>query len=218
MAPDEHSSLYVEFPSLYIKFHGGEGFLKKAENPYLQFLKMGGVYLLTGANVILSTVEQADLPANYRWGNDRELIRLSGMHPYPRSGWEIEKWFQAMNTNPASRLFAIRTRDGRYIGNIELSNIDGRSGCAEVGLVIGEKGERGKGYGRDAILTILKFAFGEMRLHRVFARVLEFNEAAVKCFKSSGFKEEGRERQAFFSGGAFNDVIIFGIIESEFPG
>ncbi|MCL5037394.1 MAG: GNAT family N-acetyltransferase [Chloroflexi bacterium] len=174
--------------------------------------------MLTGAKVILNTVERADLTANYRWGNDRELIRLSGMHPYPRSGWEIEKWFQTMNTNPTSRLFAIRTGDGRYIGNIELSNIDARCGGAEVGLVIGEKGERCKGYGRDAILTIVKFAFDEMRLHRVFARVLEFNEAAVKCFKSCGFREEGRERQAFFSGGVYNDVIIFGIIENEFPG
>lgn len=172
--------------------------------------------MFIGKKTILNAIERVDLQKNYVWGNDRELIQLAGMHPFPRSGWDIEKWYEGLNINQATRILAIRTLDGMYIGNIELSNIDMRCGNAEIGLIIGEKQERGKGYGKDAIMTVLKFAFDEFGLHRVYARVLEYNNSAISCFKSCGFTEEGRERKSFLSQGKRFDVVIMGILENEF--
>ncbi len=172
--------------------------------------------MIEGKRVTLWALERHDLMKNYVWGNDPELIHLAGMSPYPKSSWEIEKWYEAVIANPSGRVYSIRTKEGEYIGNIELAGVDNRCGKGEIGIIIGDRQHLEQGYGEEAIRLLASFAFREMRLHRVSATVLEFNERALKCFKKCGFTEEGRQRQAFFSGGRYWDIVQLGLLESEY--
>jgi RimJ/RimL family protein N-acetyltransferase len=172
--------------------------------------------LLRGEKAYLCALERFDLVKNYGWGNDPELIHLAGIQPYPKSSWEVEKWYECSLTNPNSRLFALKTRDGEYIGNVELSRIDWRAGSAEVGLIIGEKEFWNRGIGEEALLLILEFAFGELRLHRISARILEHNARALRCFEKVGFIREGIERESFYQNGQYFSIIQMGILRREF--
>jgi len=171
--------------------------------------------MLTGQKVILTSIERYDLPKNYLWGNNRELIRLSGISPFPKSSWQIEKWYEQSLTNPATMLLAIRNKAAEYIGNIELSNIDFKNSRAEIGILIGEKDFQNKGYGSDALKTIIEFGFKELNLNRLYARVLSFNQAGIKLFKDADFVEEGREREAFYSEGKYWDILLFSKLRND---
>ncbi|KQQ13634.1 hypothetical protein ASF53_11720 [Methylobacterium sp. Leaf123] len=45
---------------------------------------------------------------------------------------------------------------------------------------------------------------------------LASNAHAVACYRKCGFIEEGREREAAFVGGAWQDDLIMGILDREF--
>jgi RimJ/RimL family protein N-acetyltransferase len=171
---------------------------------------------MEGEKVNLRALERPDLMKNYAWGNDPELIFLTGMSPYPKSSWDIEKWFETAVGNASGRIYSIRTVEGEYIGNIELSGVDQRCRKGEIGLIIGEKSYWNRGYGEEAIRLILGFAFHEMGLHRVSATVIQHNERALACFRKCGFREEGRQREAFLSRGRYWDLVQMGILEDEF--
>ncbi len=66
------------------------------------------------------------------------------------------------------------------------------------------------------MLTLLKLAFDEMNLHRVWLHVFPDNEGAIACYLKCGFREEGRLRQEVFQGGRYYDVIVMGVLKDEF--
>jgi RimJ/RimL family protein N-acetyltransferase len=180
-------------------------------------LKRRGVAAVIEGNLVtLCALERHDLMRNYVWANDRELIRLTGMQPFPRNSAELERWYEQVLNNPLARMFAVKTKTNEYIGNIEISNIDYRQGKGELGIMIGDRKFRGKGLGREAIMLLAKFVFEELRFNKLYARVLEYNEAAQKCFVNAGFKAEGRDRQSFYGEGKFWDILNYGILAQEF--
>jgi len=174
--------------------------------------------MIGGRRINLWAVERADLIQNYSWANDPEIVRLTGMTPFPKSSWEIERWLESIQGNPGINTYSIKLNDGTYIGNIEISHIDWRSLNGEVGIMIGGKGNRGKGYGHEAIQILDKFAFEEMNLHRLYARILPFNRAAIKAFEKCGYTKEGEERDGHFAGGKYWNVLIYSLLRDEYFG
>lgn len=171
--------------------------------------------MIEGSRIRLWPLERHDLLKNYQWANDRELIRLAGMNPLPKSVWEIERWYEGVATNPEVKMYSIKTPEGEYLGNIELRDLDLRSGRAEVGILIGERNWWGQGVGTDAIRALCRFAFRDLRMHRLYARVLEINPRARRAFEKCGFQEEGRERQCHFHDGKFWDAYLLGLLSHE---
>ena len=171
--------------------------------------------MLEGKLVVLCCLERHDLLRNYQWGNSRELIEKTCMPCFPKSANDIDRWFEAGVDSATSKVYAIKTRDGDYIGNIELRDIETLAGRAEMGLFIGEMQSRGKGYGTDAIRVLSGFAFREMRLHRLYAKILEGNRPAQNAFARCGYKLEGTEREAHFAEGRFHNVSLYGLLAQE---
>ncbi len=81
--------------------------------------------------------------------------------------------------------------------------------------MIGEAGDRGRGLGTDALRAILSFAFGSLRLERVWLDVYDFNPGARRVYERVGFVHEGVLRHAVFRGGRFVDVHRMAILADE---
>ena len=62
---------------------------------------------------------------------------------------------------------------------------------------------------------MLERAFGPMGMHRVFAQIREANAASIKCFESSGFRLEGKLRDAKLVNGEFKNALLYSILEDE---
>ncbi len=87
-----------------------------------------------------------------------------------------------------------------------------RSGTLGIGLA---PEHRGKGYGREALNWAIDWGFNHAGLHRVALSTFEYNERAIRLYKSLGFVEEGRERKAMFFERKWWDVVCFSILEGE---
>jgi UDP-4-amino-4,6-dideoxy-N-acetyl-beta-L-altrosamine N-acetyltransferase len=171
--------------------------------------------MILGEKTRLRAIERDDIPRFLKWLNDPEVRRYLRMY-MPLSKAEEERWFERQLESQNDKVFAIETEDGTHIGNIGLHRIDWKNRCAVLGIFIGEKDYWGKGYGPDAIRALLRFAFGEMNLHRVELEVLDYNSRAIRCYEKCGFKLEGRRREAMFRDGRYHDALIMGILREEF--
>ncbi|MFN8607622.1 MAG: GNAT family protein [Vulcanimicrobiota bacterium] len=171
--------------------------------------------MIATSRLHLWSLERHDLMKNYHWANQRQLIRWTGMHPFPKTAGELERWFENLGGRQDMKIFAIKTKDSEYVGNIELRDIDWITGKAEVGVFLAEPEARGLGLGREALRGLTEFAFLDLRLHRLYAKILESNQAAQRAFEACGFLLEGRERQSHFDQGRHWDVLVYGLLEPE---
>ena len=94
--------------------------------------------MLAGKLVNLWSIESFDLALTREWLLDPELVSLSALSPYLSSSFELEQWHQRLLNDPLLKVFAIKTKDGLHIGNIELSGWDMRARSAEIGLFTAE--------------------------------------------------------------------------------
>ena len=170
--------------------------------------------MLRGERATLRAIERSDIPAFVRWVNDPEVTQfLSQRGPFSLA--QEEQWFERQLEKHDGFIFGITTEEGELIGNIGLDAIDRKDRHAVLGIIIGEKEYWGRGYGTDAVRTMLRFAFDEQNLHRVSLSVYAENQRALRCYEKCGFKVEGVEREARFQGGEYRDNTWMGILRQE---
>jgi RimJ/RimL family protein N-acetyltransferase len=173
--------------------------------------------ILEGMLLRLRAQEIDDLERGHAWTNDREISYQMGTR-YPRSLAEQER---RLNEQPPGGYgngvrLAIDTLDGRHIGSTDFVPADADDRCAGMGIMIGDKGYWSRGYGTDAVLTLLRFGFEQMNLNRIWLHVFEYNERAIACYKKCGFQIEGRLRDHLYQEGRYSDVIEMAILRDEF--
>lgn len=121
-----------------------------------------------------------------------------------------------MELGTAWPLFVFDADEERLMGAITLSNI--RRGVAETGALgywIGQP-YAGLGLGTAAARTMLGFAFGALKLHRVEAACVPSNHASRRVLEKAGFRHEGLAKAYLKINGAWADHLLFGVIEDEF--
>jgi RimJ/RimL family protein N-acetyltransferase len=174
--------------------------------------------MLEGELVRLRALELDDLDRCYHWLNDREVTRFLEGGRYPPSTVQERDWLENAVRNRsgfANVLFAIETKDGVHIGNAGLHEGSPEHRTAKLGIMIGEKEYWSRGYGTDAVRTLLRFAFEQMNLNRVELGTFDFNERAQACYRKCGFVEEGRRREDRYIDGSYHDLLIMGILRRE---
>lgn len=171
--------------------------------------------MIHGRRVRLRAIEPSDLADYHRWLNDPEVIRYLTIYT-PLSMLDEEAWYESVRDDPNQLAFAIETESGQHIGNLSLMNLNRKDRRAELGIVIGDKSQWGKGYAQDAIHTVLAFAFGEMNLNRVYLRVCAEHDRAISAYLKCGFVEEGRMREEMYAEGKYHDMLMMSILKREF--
>jgi RimJ/RimL family protein N-acetyltransferase len=177
---------------------------------------------MEGKLVCIRAYERSDIDSLMTWVNDEEVTRQLGSGPltYPVSRGLEEQFLEKATTSaldPTSKIFAIEAiPQGQYIGGIDLQAINWLDRHAGIGIVIGDKAFRGRGYGTDAMRLIMRMGFEKMNLHRLWLRVYDFNAAGIRCYEKCGFKREGILRHDRFIDGKYHDTIVMAILEDEY--
>ncbi len=168
--------------------------------------------MLNGERVVLRAVERSDLPRLWAWRNDPELEGLVHGPPRPRSLAALEAEFERQTAAPEhdTARFVIAL-DGELIGRCDLFAIDQTSGVARFGITV-DRAYWGQGLGRDAVETLLRYAFRDRNLRRVWLDVLADNERAVRSYRACGFAEEGRLREHAWHDGQYEDVLVMAVL------
>ena len=168
-----------------------------------------------GRLIRLRAREPEDVPQLYEWFNDPEVTEHLAMR-YPLSLRSEREFVDSASDVGYNNInFAIETLDGKMIGGCGLETASPENRSAELGIAIGDKNFWGGGYGTDTMRTLVRFGFDMMNLHRVQLDVYANNLRAQHVYEKVGFRVEVRKRNAIYKLGAYQDVLVMGILEGE---
>ena len=174
---------------------------------------------IDGERVQLRGLRVADAPILATQFRERDIGRFL---PFARDHVTKETAIKFINAcrrmarQNRSLYFAIeRSSDSALMGVVEFKNINRSDQNAEVGYWLGRK-YRGRGYCAEALNLVLGLAFGDMKLHRIYAVVLSENTPSVKLLEKMGFTREGSWREGSRVGRRFVDVYAYGMLKREF--
>ncbi len=170
---------------------------------------------IEGERIILRPIMPSDFPEIVKWTKDPEVGHYMEDDGYPETLADCREWYEKQRSNRHIRRLVITTRNGVPIGDIELDHIAWRSGDAELRIRIGEGDYRGKGYGLESVTALLCYAFGEMKLSRVYLRVASTNRPAIRCYEKAGFKKEGKLIRTR-SSEELREIYLMRILRDEF--
>jgi len=177
-------------------------------------------FMIAGEHIILRAFERDDAERCYRWMNDPNIVcTLKSRYPIAFQN-EIEWLEGAMRATVSNseRHFAIERKDDRtHIGNASIHDIEWVSRTAAFGLFIGEPSAWNRGFGSDAIRTLVRFAFDEMNLRKLRINVFDYNDRAKHVLETHGFVQEGRLRQEFYREGTYHDIVILSTFRDGAP-
>lgn len=175
---------------------------------------------LFGERIMLREYTREDLPYMRKWVNDSEVVdNLADIFIAPHTLETTEAFLDSVlkGKSQNSYHFVIADKDtADYFGQIDLVNIDWKNRSAELGIVIGEGINRGKGIGTEALHLIQEFVFNRINMNRLQIKVYSYNTRAYRCYIKSGFQEEGRLRESFYRHGKYYDTIVLSILKSEY--
>lgn len=156
-------------------------------NPCATQMKgLAGTAVLVGERITLRPIEAADLPFLAEWDGDPAIIAVMGRRFAEQTP---EEWLQSLRTRRSSRAWIIEIA-GEPVGEVELAQINNRSGNAEIRICIGEKERWGQGIGYEAMRLMLAHAFESMHLDAIYLRVFATNLRAVRLYERLGFRKE----------------------------
>lgn len=173
---------------------------------------------LIGSRVSLATVSIEDAEKWVEWLNDLAIAIPLGDEAYKSITAEQMKKQVADSTFQSPVFSIIDNASDSPIGRCLLFNVNHIDRTAMLGIFIGEKQMQGKGYGKEAINLLLDYGFNLLNLNSIMLGVFSFNTKAIQCYRSAGFKEIGRRRQARLIGRQYYDCILMDILAEEFRG
>lgn len=166
--------------------------------------------MLQGELVTLRPMRFDDWEKTIQWRNDINIKYSTMSHPFPITAEQEQEWYKQKlsSINNNEFFFTIELNSNKEaIGYIHLTGIDQISRYAKFGVVIGDKENLGKGFGKDALQLLLSYGFNTLNLNKIYCKVLA-NHPALTSYLSMGGQKEGYLKKHFYSQGNYEDVII----------
>lgn len=165
--------------------------------------------ILSDEKVSLRPIERKDITYLNKWKNDEETYKYLGGGFLPVAVGIQEKWLDAlMDTTGNNKRFIIEDPEGSPVGMIGLYDIKWVHRTCELGIFIGEKGMRGKGYASSAYKLLEGYARRYLNLRKIEADVVRSNGAAVAMYQKLHFTQAGCLKEERFVDGQYHDLLV----------
>jgi len=160
----------------------------------------------------LRPVIEDDLQLLFEWRNRLEVRAY--MYTYSEIPLSDHcKWFASMLVDPA-RQFLVLSMKGVECAVVAYTNIE-EGESSSWGFYTGPNAPAGVSLIVE--LAGLSYAFETLGLRRLHCEVLSGNQQVINLHTKAGFTREGCLRQARQTMRGLEDVIIFGMLDDEWP-
>jgi RimJ/RimL family protein N-acetyltransferase len=167
-----------------------------------------------GNRVRLRLPHEDDLQLLTTWMNDPEVTQYI-LHYIPQTMDSEREWLKKLHPTPNDFVFGIETEDETLIGLMGLHHVHYIHGTANTGAFIGDKTYWGKGYGSEAKMLLLKYAFDTLGLRKICASVIAFNGRSQRYQEKCGYKVEGVRKAQLFKNGQYWDEVLFACFRED---
>src|SRR5258706_13282864 len=146
--------------------------------------------LLQGKKLQLRALEPKDLELLYKWENNPEVWPVSGtLAPFSR--FVIEQYLTVSHHDIYSskelRLMIDLSGSTKSIGCIDLFDFDPKKKKVGIAILIGDEGERRKGYAAEAVEIVIEYCFTTLDLHQGYFSVIAYNQDSLSLFRKLNF-------------------------------
>lgn len=112
-------------------------------------------------------------------------------------------------------LFIFAAASGALVGGLTLCNVRrGVTQSCTLGYWVGAKYAQ-QGYMTAAVRAVVPFVFDSLELHRLEAACLPTNTASIRLLEKTGFKREGLARRYLRINGAWQDHLLYALLDSD---
>lgn len=171
---------------------------------------------LQGRVVTLRALETEDLDFVRDLINDPEVESTIVGWSWPKPRKEQEQWFMDyVNSEKKVRYIIETVAEGR-VGITGLRNIDWKNGSASGAGIRIRKDVQSKGLATDAYMTLFRYAFEELRLHRINTSAFEDNVPSLRFLEKCGCKREGLQREAVYKGGRYRNLVTLAVLDRDY--
>lgn len=147
----------------------------------------------TALRPFTDSLSDAEIARVYGWSRDPDVLKWSGGSPLELSLAEFHERIERERSSPPTDrlMFFIVTLEGDIIGRIGCFGLADGAQSGELGVVIGERAYWDRGFGRDAVSTMLGYLFRFKPLERVNLYTYPDNIRAQRSFAACGFRTLG---------------------------
>jgi [ribosomal protein S5]-alanine N-acetyltransferase len=166
--------------------------------------------------VKLRPLAESDVDSIMTWVNDPEIVgNLAAFSGAPMTRDDELAWIRRTLAGTDHVFSIVAADDERYLGQIGIHQIHARSRVGRLGCVIASRTEMGKGHGSAAIRAVMKVAFSELLLHKLWLMVFSHNARGRRLYGKLGFVEEGVLREEYFHEDAWHDMVRMSMLAHE---
>jgi [ribosomal protein S5]-alanine N-acetyltransferase len=173
---------------------------------------------LNGNHISLRALKRSDIPALAKQANDRSISKFMPSIHFPYTAEDARLWVNAslrMARNDSAYQLGVELLSRKdIIGMMGIKNINRVDRNGELEYWLG-RGYRGRSYASEAMRLMLRFAFHDLRLHRVYAIVVALNKPSIMLLERYGFVREAVWREATWIDNRWHDVYCYGLLETE---
>ena len=172
---------------------------------------------LTTARLELRNLKIEDISEDYvNWLNDPQVNKFLNCAGQVQTKDTCRDYVCSYDAAKNKALIGMFLNEKRlHIGNITLSAVNWPNKFVTLGICVGRKEYWGKGLASEALKSIIRCCFQNLRLHRVQALSNVNNPRSTNLFLNCGFKIEGRLRESNFVDGVFQDGFVLSLLSDE---
>ncbi len=159
---------------------------------------------------MLRRLEEKDAPYMLEWMHD-DTVNCWFRYPFADITMEKAIFFIRYSFDEENQHFAITDKKDEYLGTVSLKHISEKDHNAEF-VVASRKMAQGTGFVEHAITEVLRYAFIDLGLHRVYLKVLADNIAARKLYENCGFDLEGEFQDAIRLHDKYHNVAWYAML------
>ncbi|WP_029262164.1 MULTISPECIES: GNAT family N-acetyltransferase [unclassified Microbacterium] len=150
------------------------------------------------------------------WGTlfDEETLRLTGTRQTFTRENVVRHLDSLANRDDRADWAIIDLETEEYVGEIVLNELNEDDASINFRIMLAA-GRPGHGYGTEATLAVLDYAFDRIGVHRVELDVYSFNPRAQRSYEKAGFRHEGRQRDTLFWDGEWVDSILMAVLSTD---
>jgi len=164
--------------------------------------------MIRGKKVILQVPDKKHLELMLQWRNNPDFRQYYREYRVLNKNQQLKWWKRRVIKDDSWQYFVVSpaSEKDKIIGFVGLTYIHPIYKTAEY---------RGKGYGSDALRTVIKYGFEQLNLNRIWCEVYS-NNKSVDVYRYLGFKDEGVLRQSVFKNGEYLDSYILSMLKEEY--
>lgn len=171
--------------------------------------------MICGDGVALRPVLEEDLDALAAWSRDALTPALFSPG-FLRPEEAVHKWFAGLlESQTRIALIIQRLENPTAVGLVGLEHIQYRNQEAEIAGLIIAPSQRGQGLATRGVKTLIRYAFEDLNLHRLFARIHSSNQPALRVARKAGLTREGVLRESVLVNECYLDIVYLALLREE---